>query len=86
MVDKVASPSPVRPIIEPDFTMEASFRASLIKLFSRSLIVGSGNPDGVVEANQGALYMDQDAAAGDILYVKRLASVSGDVTLGWRAV
>ena len=50
----------------------------------RSLIIGSGNPEGVVEAPQGGEYMDEDAAVGDCRYIKRLSDIGGDKTLGWR--
>ena len=86
MVDRVVPPSPVRPIIDDAGTMEPSFRAFALKIALRALIIGNGNPEGVYDAEQGAVYMDEDAAGGDILYIKRLADIAGDKSQGWRAV
>lgn len=49
----------------------------------RSLIIGTGSPEGVVEAGQGSEYMDDAGVAGAIKYIKRDADVGGDKTLGW---
>lgn len=62
------------------------FQTWITALTNRALIIGNGSPTGVIEAPQGALYMDEDAAAGDILYIKRLDNVGGDRSQGWRAV
>lgn len=86
MVDRVAPPASTRPIIDATGNMEPSFRAFTQKITRRALIIGSGSPEGVIEASQGALYLDEDASAGDVLYVKRLADISGDTTQGWRAI
>ena len=86
MVDRVAPPSPVIPIADESGNMEASLRSFTQKIAARALIIGSGNPESVIEAEQGALFMDEDAAAGDVLYVKRLGDIGGDKSQGWRAV
>lgn len=86
MVDRVVPPSPVIPLTDESGNMEASFRSFTQKIAARALIIGSGNPEGTIEALQGALYMDEDAAAGDVLYIKRLSDIGGDKTQGWRAV
>lgn len=44
---------------------------------------GSGTPEGVVEADEGATYYDLDAAIGSRHYIKIYNSVSGDRSLGW---
>lgn len=86
MVDRVAPPSPVIPIADDMGNMEASLRSFTQKLAARALIIGSGNPESVIQAEQGALFMDEDAASGDVLYIKRLSDIGGDKTQGWRAV
>ena len=47
------------------------------------MIVGSNSPEGVIEAGQGAMYMDDQGVTGAILYVKRDTEVAGDTTQGW---
>lgn len=86
MVDRVVPPSPAIPLTDSSGMMDQEFRAFTQKIALRALIIGSGAPNGVVEAGQGALYMDESAATGDIQYIKRLADVGGDKTQGWRAV
>jgi hypothetical protein len=50
------------------------------------IIVGTGSPEGVVEAAQKRLYMDSTGASGAVLYIKRDADVAGDRKSGWIAV
>lgn len=50
------------------------------------ILLGTGTPENVIEAPAATLYMDTAAAAGDILYIKRLSNVSGNRKQGWRAV
>jgi len=49
----------------------------------RALIIGAGTPENVIEANQGALYLDETGGAGNLLYIKRNADIGGDRTQGW---
>jgi len=47
------------------------------------VIIGTGSPEGVVEAGQSRLYMDDAGTAGSILYIKKLENISGDKSQGW---
>jgi hypothetical protein len=47
------------------------------------VLSGTGSPEGVVEATQRRLYMDDSGTAGSILYIKRDADIAGDKTKGW---
>ena len=46
-------------------------------------IIGSGSPEGVVEARQYSLYIDRDGTAGHIEYRKMQTNIAGDTTKGW---
>lgn len=46
-------------------------------------IIGSGSPEGVVDAQQYKLYLDTSADAGSIAYRKMLPSIGGDTSMGW---
>jgi len=46
-------------------------------------IVGTGSPEGVVEAAQYRQYLDSTGSAGNISYRKMLPDIAGDVTKGW---
>lgn len=59
------------------------FRIFLLQVQQTGLMIGSGSPAGVIEAQQGRFYMDEDAAAGSVLYAKQKADIGGDKTQGW---
>lgn len=83
MVSRVVSLNPSRSPLRVDNSLEPAFQLWAQSLTNRALIVGTGSPEGVIEANQGALYMDDAGTAGAILYVKRDADITGDKTQGW---
>lgn len=62
------------------------FRAFLLQVQQRGLIIGTGSPLGVVQAEQGVEYMDEIGAPGSVKWIKQLADVGGDKTLGWIAI
>lgn len=47
------------------------------------VIVGTGTPEGSVEAIVSQLYMDDSGSAGSILYIKKLPDIGGDKSQGW---
>lgn len=59
------------------------FRQFLLQVQERGLLIGTGSPEGVIEAEQGVEYMDDAGTAGAIKYIKRDANVGGDKSLGW---
>lgn len=56
------------------FTQEASLSIP---------IVGTGSPEGVVEAVQYSLYLDRTGSAGAIQYRKMIPSIANDRKKGW---
>jgi len=50
---------------------------------NQALIIGTGSPETVVEAAQGASYMDDAGTAGTILYIKISNDIGGDKSQGW---
>lgn len=71
------------PIVSEDRTMELPFRKFMTTLDRSLPIVGSGSPEGVVEAAYLSLYIDEGAGQGLISYRKMQASVGGDKSKGW---
>ncbi len=60
----------------------------VLRLFSEGVstlppFIGTGSPEGVVEARQTRFYMDDAGVAGAILYMKQLDDIAGDKTMGW---
>ena len=75
-------------IIKPDFGREPSefsqrfvYWANLVTELDP--LSGVGSPEGVVEAKQKRLYMDETGTTGNILYIKRDADIAGDRSRGW---
>ena len=55
----------------------------LRQLVQLQVLSGSGSPEGVIEAKITTLYMNTAGTAGNILYIKRDADISGDRSQGW---
>jgi CMP-N-acetylneuraminic acid synthetase len=83
MVDRVMPLNPSRSPLREDGSLQPAFQIFAQSLANRALIIGTGSPESVIEANKGALYMDDAGTAGAILYIKRDADIAGDKTQGW---
>jgi hypothetical protein len=66
--------------------MQPTFQQWVLLVSDLMPIIGSGSPEGVVEAQQYALYLDTAGSAGSIQYRKMLPDIGGDKTQGWIAV
>ena len=78
------SPNALQRIIKENGLMEWAFRGWTEDV-TRELqpIIGTGSPEGIVEAPQARRYMDDAGTAGAIYYIKRNADIGGDKKLGW---
>ena len=85
MAVKITELSDNRPIVEEDGTLTIQSREFFRTITDRSLIIGTGSPEGVVSAVQGADYMNEAGASGAIRWSKRDADILGDDKLGWIA-
>lgn len=83
MVKRITPVSPIRPLTNEYGNPSDELRTWVQIITDRALIVGSGSPNGVVQARQGATYLDEDALAGSVFYIKQKSDVGGNVTLGW---
>ena len=75
-----------QPIVDPDGTMAQPFRQFTQDASLSIPIVGTGSPEGVVEARQYSLYINSAGTTGSIEYRKMLPDIGGDITQGWVAV
>lgn len=71
------------PIVNNEGIMSKIFRIFLNEVAGESLIVGTGAPEGLLEAKQGRRYMDDSGTTGSILYIKKFNDISGDRKQGW---
>lgn len=72
-----------QPIVNTEGTMEQPFRQWTQDVSLAIPIIGSGSPEGVVEARQYSIYLDTSGSAGSIQYRKMLPEIGGDRTQGW---
>ena len=74
------------PIVDPQGMMTQRLYLYLSELERWVPIIGSGSPEGVVEAPLHSLYIDESGGAGSIEYRKMSSDIAGDRTMGWLAV
>ena len=87
METRVIQPPTDRPITEEDRTQSIQMRSWTQLITNQALIIGTGSPEGVIEAVQGSSYMDEGGALGNILYLKQKdADVSGDKSNEWKLI
>jgi len=72
-----------QPVVEANGTMSQAFRQFTQEASLSIPIVGTGSPEGVIEAVQYSLYLDGSGSAGAIQYRKMLPSIGGDRKQGW---
>lgn len=66
--------------------MTDAFQRWVSDMTRLDLIVGTGSPEGVIEANVGREYLDDTGAAGAVKFIKQLPDIAGDRTMGWVAI
>ena len=83
----VVAPISSIPIVDSNGLLQLQFQLFLAELTDalnhRLLLIGTGSPEGVVDAEQGVEYMDDAGVAGAIKYIKRDNDIAGDTTKGW---
>ena len=84
METRITDLSTGRPIVESDGSLTLQSRTFFRTITDEALIIGTGSPEGVVEAPKGAQYMDDAGTASNLMYRKRdTDDGAGDRTKGW---
>lgn len=83
MVDRINPPPVNIPVVDKNGNASNELTSWFQVITDRAIIIGSGSPDGVIEAYQGAEYMDLNGVASAIKYIKQFSDVGGNKTLGW---
>jgi hypothetical protein len=83
---EITQPDADTQIVTPDGRMTDEFQRFINQITQLDLIVGTGSPEGVIEATVGREYLDDAGAAGAVKYIKQLADIGGDRAQGWVAV
>jgi len=71
------------PIVDKNGIPTSDFARWITQVTNNDIIIGTGSPEGIVEATVGRQYMDDSGSSGSILYIKKLADIGGDRTQGW---
>ena len=72
-----------QPIVDESGVMTQPMRTFAQQNTDASLLIGTGSPEGAVNANQGRTYMNDAGTTGNILYIKQLSHIGGDQSQGW---
>ena len=75
-----------QPIIESDGTMSQVFRSWAVLMSNHMPIINTGTPEGVIEAPQYSLYIDEAVPLAPVQYRKMLPEVAGDRSKGWAVI
>lgn len=86
MIPRIAMPNRSVAAVDKEGGLTSQYYLLLSLLAGLDILSGTGSPEGVVEAKQKTLYMDETGSSGSVLYIKQSADVSGDRTQGWIAV
>lgn len=83
---EIVAPQANTPIVDENGVMTDEFQRFIDAIARLDLLVGTGSPEGVIEATIGREYLDTTGAAGAVKYIKQLADIGGDRTQGWIAI
>ena len=70
-------------IVDQNGKMNQAFRTWTQSMTRESTIVGSGSPEGAIEASLYREYVDSTGSTGSIKYIKMSSSIGGDTSKGW---
>lgn len=82
----IPTPDAESPIVNENGSMSDVFQRWVSEITRLDLIVGTGSPEGVIDAEVGREYLDDAGAAGAVKFIKQLPNIAGDRTKGWVAV
>lgn len=84
MVNRVPAITLIRPLVDKSGIATQDLRSWLVSVGIQLTITGIGSPEGIIEAEVTAEYMDTTGAAGSVKYIKRdIDNGAGDKRFGW---
>ncbi len=84
MVNRADTLTNTQPLVDDKGISTQQMRSWSAQVDNQLTISGSGTPEGVVEAEITAEYMDTTGATGNIKYIKRdIDDGAGDKRFGW---
>lgn len=85
-MSNIPNPDADLSIVDANGVMTDVFQRWVTSMTNLDLIIGTGSPEGVIEAQVGREYLDDTGVAGAVKFIKQLADIAGDRTKGWVAV
>ncbi len=79
----ITRPSPLTKHVNEQGRPTTEFMLWIQNVSNLAQSVGNGDPEGVVESDQLAIFMDEDGAPGAVLYIKQKSDIGGDRSMGW---
>jgi len=70
-------------VVDDSFRPTLPLRRLSADVNAMTIIIGTGSPEGVVEARRTRQYMDSTGVAGAILYIKQVNDIAGNRKNGW---
>lgn len=84
LVGRIPTLTHIRPLVDESGIATQELRSWSSSMDVQSTIIGFGSPEGVIEAEITAEYMDQAGLTGNIKYIKReIDNGAGDKRFGW---
>ena len=84
MVARIPTLTRTRPLVDKQGIATQAFRSWFNTIGNQTTIIGTGSPEGIVEAEITQEYMDDAGTAGNIKYIKRdVDKGAGDKRFGW---
>ena len=82
----IVQPDADAPIVNTSGRMTDEMQVWVNQMTMLDLIIGTGSPEGVIEATVGREYMDDAGLTGAVKFIKQLADIGGDRAQGWVAI
>lgn len=84
MVSRIPALSNTRPLVDESGIATQELRSWSNTIGNQTTIIGTGSPEGIVEAEITQEYMDDTGLTGNIKYIKRdVDNGAGDKRFGW---
>ena len=74
------------PLVDAQGYASDAFREWATRVSRSVPIVGTGSPEGVVDAAQYSWYIDETTPSTPVVYVKMQTAIAGDPLQGWAVI
>lgn len=79
----IVPPLSTTSLVDKDGNPTDEFYRWITSITRTDMLVGTGSPEGIIEAQETREYMDRTGIAGAVKYIKQLPDIGGNRKLGW---